>query len=75
MIDRFVDSLFARRRHNVLVPCVVALLVVASACIPDARASGFVETSGDVLRYAIPAAAFAMTYKRHDQNERMRIRP
>ena len=47
-----------------------ALIAGAMVCGPDAWAGDFVETSGDVLRFAIPAAAFGLTYKHHDQQGR-----
>lgn len=37
---------------------------------PSARAGDFVDTSGDVLRFAIPAAALGFTVKRHDREGR-----
>lgn len=45
-------------------------LVLAGAHVHPARAGDFVESSGDVLRLAIPAYALGLTVKRHDRRGR-----
>ena len=49
---------------------VTALLVATTVCASTAHAGDTVETSGNLLRLAIPAVAAAMTYKRDDQQGR-----
>jgi PAP2 superfamily len=50
--------------------CTCVCLAVAGAYVDSARAGDFVESSGDVLRVAIPAYALALTIKRHDKQGR-----
>lgn len=49
--------------------CAVVLVFLTSLTwlCSSASAGDVVETSGDLLRLAIPAAAVAMTFKQHDQ--------
>jgi membrane-associated phospholipid phosphatase len=47
-----------------------ACIALTPACAPIAWAGDFTETSGDVLRIAIPAAALGLTVKRHDPEGR-----
>jgi membrane-associated phospholipid phosphatase len=52
-------------------PVAVALLLAATAfSCGDAHAGDAVESSGDLIRLAIPAMAAAMTYRREDKEGR-----
>ena len=54
---------------NRLIFALVAL-VASSLLQHEAFAGDDVETSGDVLRVALPAAAFALTFRHHDADGR-----
>jgi hypothetical protein len=58
------------RGKNRLVVCLSASLALWAAHEPAAWAGDAVETSGDLLRLALPAAALALTIKRHDRDGR-----
>jgi membrane-associated phospholipid phosphatase len=48
-------------------PCLLALL---ACCASGAHADSDTETAGDVLRVALPAAAFVLTYRNDDPDGR-----
>ena len=49
---------------------VLALLLLAASLGKIAQAGDSIESSGDILRAAIPAAAFAMTFAKDDRQGR-----
>ncbi len=58
-----------KRRASGLVAICTGIALLCSGIGP-ARASDFVETSGDALRLALPAYALALTVKHHDKDGR-----